>query len=113
MKFSKFALCASSSVLALNVASAYAAEQQQAAEPAVEEVIVTGSRIQITGYEQPTPVTVVGTEQIENSAAQNIADFVSQMPAVTGSASPQSSNTGISAHSAGLSTLSLRGLGGS
>ncbi len=114
MKFSKFALCASSSVLALNVAAySYAAEQQQAADPAVEEVIVTGSRIQISGYEQPTPVTVVGTEQIENSAAQNIADFVSQMPAVTGSASPQSSNAGLSAHSAGLSTLSLRGLGGS
>src|SRR5437870_13390178 len=99
MKFCKLALCASSSLLALNVAAyTYAAEQQQAADPALEEVIVTGSRIQITGYEQPTPVTVVGTEQIENSAAQNIADFVSQMPAVTGSASPQSSNTGLSAH---------------
>ncbi len=116
MKFSKFALCASSSFLALNVAvnvTAYAAEQQQAADPAFEEIIVTGSRIQITGYEQPTPVTVVGVEQIENSAAQNIADFVSQMPAVTGSASPVSSNGGLSSHSAGLSTLALRGLGGS
>ncbi len=113
MKFSKFALCASSSLLAMNVAAYSYAAEQSAAEPAVEEVIVTGSRIQISGYEQPTPVTVVGVEQIESSAAQNIADFVSQMPAVTGSASPVSSNGGLSSHAAGLSTLSLRGLGGS
>ena len=114
MKFTKFALCTSSSLLALNVAAhaAYAAEAQQAADPAVEEVIVTGSRIQISGYEQPTPVSVISTEQIQNAAPQNLADYVAQMPVVTGSASPQSSNTGLSAHSAGLSTLNLRGLGG-
>jgi len=111
MKFLKFALCASSSLLALNVA-AHAAAPQTAAEPNLEEVIVTGSRIQLSGYEQPTPVSVISTEQIQNAAPQNIADYVSQMPVVTGSASPQSSNTGISAHSAGLSTLTLRGLGG-
>ena len=110
MKFSKFALCATSSLLALNVA-AYAAEQQQAAEP-VEEIVVSGSRIVRDGYDAPTPVSVIGVEQIQSSATQNLADYVSQMPVVTGSASPQSSNTGLSAHSAGLSTLNLRGLGG-
>ncbi len=109
MKLSKFALCASSSLLALNIAAAYAGEQQAGS---VEEVIVTGSRIQLSGYEQPTPVSVISTEQIQNAAPQNIADYVSQMPAVAGSASPQSSNTSLSAHGAGLSTLNLRGLGG-
>jgi len=113
MNFSKFALCASSSWLALNIASyaAHAAESQQGANPALEEVIVTGSRIQISGYEQPTPVSVISTEQLQTATPQNLADYVAQMPVVTGSASPQSSNTGLSAHSAGLSTLNLRGLG--
>jgi len=109
MKFLKFTLCASSSLLALNIAAASAGEQ---AAGSVEEVVVTGSRIQLSGYEQPTPVSVISTEQIQNAAPQNIADYVSQMPAVAGSASPQSSNTGLSSRGAGLSTLNLRGLGG-
>ncbi len=110
MKFLKLALCASSSLMAVNVA-AYAAEQAAGA-PAVEEVIVTGSRIQLSGYEQPTPVSVISVEQMQTAAPQNLADYVSMLPAVTGSASPQSSIAGLSSHSAGLSTMNLRGLGG-
>ncbi len=34
----------------------------QAQAPDTESVTVTGSRIQIQGYEAPTPVTVIGVE---------------------------------------------------
>ena len=42
----------------------------------IEQVIVSASRIDIAGYQQPTPVTVVGTEQLERDAQQNLGDAI-------------------------------------
>src|SRR5687768_10452814 len=36
-----------------------------AGAPAVDEITVTGTRVVRDGYEAPTPVTVIGVEQIE------------------------------------------------
>ena len=92
--------------------SAPAAKPSQAAgEQSVEEVIVTGSRIVREGYEAPTPLTVVGTEQIEKAADSNIANMLATMPAVTGAALATNSQSGLSPGAAGLSALNLRSLG--
>jgi iron complex outermembrane receptor protein len=95
----------------------FAAEQNaaspQAAKETIDEVIVTGSRIVREGYEAPTPLAVVDTAAIENSATSNIAEFVNTMPVFSGSAAPNTGQTGVSSGTAGVSALNLRNLGAS
>ena len=83
----------------------------QAAGESVEEVVVTGSRIVREGYEAPTPLTVVGTEQIEKAADSNIANMLATMPAITGASLATNQQAGLSPGAAGLSALNLRSLG--
>jgi outer membrane receptor protein involved in Fe transport len=80
---------------------------------AVEEVVVTGSRIATTGYRQPTPVTVVSEQQIQRDAKVSIGDVIRELPAVGSSGSP---NNGVGANNivggvTGLDTVNLRQLG--
>ena len=85
---------------------------QGAADAAsVEEVVVTGSRIVREGYEAPTPLTVVSTEQLEKRADASIADFLNTMPAVAGSYSTTSTQQQIAGAIAGIQALNLRALG--
>ena len=103
-------------VLALGVQGALTqhAQAQTAAAPApaaaVDEIVVTGSRVIRDGYEAPTPLTVVGTEALERSGVSNVADMMNQMPTFSGSAS-SAGNVGTNTGVAGISSLSLRGLG--
>ena len=47
----------------------------------VEEVVVTGSRIQReVGYDQPTPVTSIFSEALQAAAPSNIADGLNMLP---------------------------------
>jgi len=75
------------------------------------EITVTGSRIRRDGYDQPTPVTVVGLQEIQAVAPANIADFVNQIPAVSGSVTPATSQRQLSSGQAGINTINLRNLG--
>ncbi len=84
---------------------------QTAQAGTVEEIVVTGTRVLRDGYEAPTPLTVVGIEQIENTVTPNIADFVNTLPQLAGSATPQNQISSVSAGGAGLNTLNLRNLG--
>lgn len=45
----------------------------------LEEVLVTGTRIVRDGYQAPTPLTVVSTEEIESSSNSNVASFLNTM----------------------------------
>lgn len=84
---------------------------QGEATPDLQEIVVTGSRIARENFEAPTPVSVIGLEQIQQSAPENLADFVNDMPALVGSATPQNSNLSFSNGQAGINALNLRGLG--
>jgi outer membrane receptor protein involved in Fe transport len=88
-----------------------AAADDQAA--ATAEIVVSGTRIVRNGYSQPTPVTVVGTDQLQTSATSNIADYVNTLPVFLGSATPITSGHSSSGATAGLNTLNLRNLGAS
>ena len=85
------------------------AQGAEAGEPG--EIVVTGSRIARDGYEAPTPLTVVGEEEIQAAAPANVADFVNDIPSVVGSATPATSNASISSGTAGVNALNLRGIG--
>ena len=93
------------------IAYAQTGAQQAAQVPVVEEVVVTGSRIVRDGYEAPTPVTVVGAEQLMDAAKPNVFDAISSLPAFSGNINLSTSTAGISMGTGGSSTLNLRGLG--
>jgi iron complex outermembrane receptor protein len=74
----------------------------------VEEVVVTGSRLQ-TGFQTPTPVTAVSATQMNQIAPSTISDVVNQLPMMrqtTGNTqAPRNTGTG------GQNLVDLRGLG--
>lgn len=94
--------------------SAHAAEpaaQQAQTAPATEEIVVTGSRVIQNGFDAPSPVSVVAVEAIEAAARADLSDFVNTLPAVSGSATPQSNSYGLSQAKGGINSISLHGLG--
>jgi outer membrane receptor protein involved in Fe transport len=102
----------------LAAGTAMAQEQPSAAAAAadsggmvLQEVTVTGSRIVRDGYEAPTPVSVLGTDQLEKMATTNLADSVNRLPALSGGRSSHNYSGNVSSGTAGINTLNLRGLG--
>ncbi|MCQ3828416.1 TonB-dependent receptor [Microbulbifer elongatus] len=76
----------------------------------VEEIVVTGSRIQrATDANSATPISVFDAAQLEQSGQTTLEDFLQNIPSMTGGQLGSSVNNG----SGGLATVSLRGLGSS
>ncbi|MGE4064438.1 MAG: TonB-dependent receptor plug domain-containing protein [Rhodospirillaceae bacterium] len=101
---------ATSAVALMALAPAHAQAPQSNAG-AVDEIIVTGSRIVRDGYEAPTPTTVLSVEQLQNQASPNLIDYLTSMPTFSGNYTPQSSTQNISQGTAGTSSVNLRNLG--
>ncbi len=74
----------------------------------VTEVIVTGSRLAARGFQAPTPVNVVGAEELALSGTQNVETLLNDTPQFLGS-----QNNGPTANTVpgGTATLNLRGFG--
>jgi outer membrane receptor protein involved in Fe transport len=51
-----------------------------AAETSVQEVVITGSRLRLNGYDQPTPVTVVTSQALLTTDPGSLADGLNQLP---------------------------------
>jgi outer membrane receptor protein involved in Fe transport len=95
-------------------APASPAPPAEAGEAAGDEtIVVTGSRITVSGYTAPTPVTVVGEEQLLRDAKPTVGDAIRELPAVGSSASPNNTQGAgnIVAGITGLDTVNLRNLG--
>lgn len=79
--------------------------------PSAEKgIIVTGTRIK-TGFNAPTPTTVVGEEQIKANAQPNIFTTITQLPSLQGSSGTTTLTYSTSSGQQGLSSFALRGLG--
>ena len=81
---SALALAAAMSVAGM-AAPAMAQVSSGANQPAADatnsrDIVVTGSRIQRDGYNQPTPVTVVTTEELLKSQPSSLADGLNKLP---------------------------------
>ena len=102
-------------VLAQNAPAPAAAAEAPADTSAtnVEQVVVSASRISIAGYQAPTPVTVVGSEQIQRDSKTSIGDVIRELPAVGNSSSPTNGGGAGNIVSAitGVDTVNLRNLG--
>lgn len=74
----------------------------------IQDVVVTGSRIDALGFQAPTPTSHVTWPELEIGARSNIAAALNDLPQFRGTISPQTSGTNTSA---GMAPVDLRGLG--
>ncbi|MGC4252212.1 MAG: TonB-dependent receptor [Sphingobium sp.] len=77
----------------------------------LEDIVVTGSRLGVSGYKAPTPVTVMSAQDIANQVPKDMTDFVTQVPSIAGSMTPASRSIQASNGTTGISSPALRGLG--
>ena len=78
-------------------------------DDSVAEVVVTGSRIQTTGMQAPTPVTVLSQDALQDIAPGNVAQAVTALPQFFNNTQPSTAGPIGAAH--GATTVNLRGLG--
>src|SRR5690349_7569128 len=98
---------------ALGIALVFGGQQLFAAETSaasstdtgegLEEITVTGSRIEHSGFQAPTPVSVLDASQVEDRGATNIANVINEIPAFTGSITPAS--TGLNSRQNGINAV--------
>ena len=84
---------------------------QEDAPVAASDIVVTGTRITASGFNAPTPTTVIGEAQIQQNAQPNIFTTVAQLPSLQGSTGAATGTFSTSSGAQGLSSFSLRGLG--
>ncbi|HEY3449810.1 MAG TPA: TonB-dependent receptor [Myxococcales bacterium] len=72
----------------------------------IEEIVVTGSRINRADLNTSAPVTVVGREQIATSGRSSVGDILQSLPAQSNAINTQYNNGGD-----GSTRVDLRGLG--
>ena len=75
--------------------------------------MITGTNIVRNGFSAPTPLTVIGQDQFQTSATNNIADYLNTTPVFQNSQTPTNQYHQSSNGLAGLNTLNLRSLGSS
>lgn len=125
MKATKF-LCLGVAIGALASGESWAqdvpgaGDQQTAAEPTTSEpppeeegaeITVTGSRLATTGADAPTPVSLITGEEISRAAPVTVADYVNQLPALSGSTTPRTPQSSVGTATGGANLLNLRNLG--
>jgi iron complex outermembrane receptor protein len=74
----------------------------------LEEIVVSGSRIERAGFDQPTPTTVLGAAEIQQSARLNLQQALNDLPQMRNTVSP---NQSIANTSSGTAPIEFRGLG--
>lgn len=84
------------------------AAQAPGGEESLEAIVVTGSRIARSGFDTPTPVTVLGSERMQALNVTNVAEGLNQLPSFRASSSP--SNVQAAGGNVGSRQLDLRSL---
>lgn len=103
--------------LSLALAAVPAFAQDVSEEPVADEepmaaggdIVVTGSRIARDGFNAPTPVTALGSEQFQLRAPTTIGDALATIPSFRGGGNATSS--GVNSRGGGVISADLRGLG--
>ncbi|HEX5378602.1 MAG TPA: TonB-dependent receptor [Phenylobacterium sp.] len=84
----------SAAALALGVFAAGAADAQTAKDTAVEEVVVTGSRIRTSPLEQNQPVIQIGENEVLKTGLSSTADILQRLPVASGGLNSKFNNSG-------------------
>ena len=99
-----------STVLALAVFGAASTATMAAESDELEQVLVTGSRIQRAEIESAVPVQVLNAGFLASRGTQNLADVLQQLPAF-GTSTYSRANSNFATSGNGVSTLNLRNAG--
>lgn len=78
--------------------------------PALNDIVITGTRVIRDGYDAPTPTSVLNSRQIDSKAPTTIIDALITLPVFKNSSTAQTAGVA-QAGSAGQSFANLRGLG--
>src|SRR6185437_15529640 len=97
-------LLSAASVLA--VAAGIYTTAAQAQEDTTETVVVTSTRVQRAGYSAPTPETSLNTQDLQQQAASNLGEILTNVPSFAPSASPTTS--GVNSLNGGQINANLR-----
>src|SRR5689334_6357618 len=90
----RLALSSSTAVLAMLIsAPAFA---QPAQEQTVESITSSSSRIMSSGFDAPTPTTVINADELVKQANTNVFTTVTQLPSLMGSTGSSVGNGGSS-----------------
>ncbi|HMO44024.1 MAG TPA: TonB-dependent receptor plug domain-containing protein, partial [Phenylobacterium sp.] len=92
-------------------AAAQTATTAPTGEIAVQELVVTGSRIRQQDFVSPNPVSTLSGEAIERSGVTNVTDLMQNAPALVGSTDRQDFANAANRGSVGLNLLNLRNMG--
>jgi len=105
------ATCAPATLAAQTADAAPATVQSADTEaPAAGDIVVTGSRVAVTGFSAPSAVSVLNSQAIEQQTRTTVADVLLQEPAFRGTRSPGGNGNNFA--NPGQSSADLRGLGG-
>src|SRR6187402_1614316 len=85
------------------------AQEQDTTQPAMEEVVVTGSILRRTDAETPSPVTVLTSETMAERGINTVAEAIQRLPANNAGTIQQGWNTGFN-FASGANAPALRGL---
>lgn len=113
----RFAIVLSACVCIAAIEMPAIAQQAPAAaaapEPALQEIIVTGSRIAAPNEVSTSPIEVLSSKYIETSGKTDVTDLINQLPQIfSNSLSQDLGNTTSGLTTAGgIATADLRGLG--
>ena len=104
------------SATALAFGASYSAANAQPAAGSADDIETVNSsagRLDLQGFTQPTPVTVIGIDTLNRDAKVNIGDEIRELPQIRGGTSIQTgSNVGCVVQvDAGVDTVALRNLG--
>lgn len=95
--------------LAQAPASASSDASRQNEVPEVSDVVVTGSRIVANGFQEPTPVTVVGAQEFDRQMPITISSYLNDLPSFGATTSATNPTVGVAG--GGEENLNLRNLG--
>ncbi len=98
-------------LLGIQVAHAQAVSSTSSNAGAIEEVVVTGSRIQNPSFASPTPLTILNAQQFTQIAPSTVDDILLQIPQFRPDSGPTQVTRNTGSISTSQSFADLRGLG--
>ncbi|MEO8313595.1 MAG: TonB-dependent receptor [Pseudomonadota bacterium] len=93
----------------LGVAAPVMAQKEAAGADQIGEVVVTATRVNRSGFNAPTPTTMLNTDDILRRAPNNVSEVLNELPTFRATTSPNTSSLGVTG--SGQTFLDLRGIG--
>ena len=113
-KLKKRSKLAISVAAAVGMAAGFGNAARAQDDPALEEVLVTGSRIVRRDFESNSPIRTIDAAQFEEQSGLNIESYLNQLPDYNPANSPVTTEKEINAtpvNTLGIASVSMRGFG--